>query len=189
MKPFTQELLYQFDGLTPESICVDAGSHEGNWSHAMWEKYGCKIVALEPIPRYIHETFLRLANTNATIIPMGLSDSTGLDNFKVHGAMSGAFAEGPEQIVAVIGVQFLMRLYNIGTCSVLKLNIEGGEYSVLECILKHNKAHQFTNIIVQPHTCVREFESRWKAIDEGLQKTHELVFHQDWCWSGYKLRS
>lgn len=186
MKPFTEALKYEFD-LTPESIVIDAGAHEGNWSHEIWTRYGCKIVALEPIPRYIHETFLRLANTNATIIPMGLGGRSGVTAFHVHGAMSGEFSDGERQMVGMIGVATLLREIRrkIGC---IKINIEGGEYELLECVLANGWADQFENIIVQPHSVVQDFEARWKAIDDGLQKTHELVFHESWCWSGYSLR-
>jgi len=187
MTPFTQELLYQFDGLTLESIVIDAGSHEANWSHRIWEKYGCKIIALEPIPRYIHETFLRLANTNTCLIPMALGRWNTVLSFGVHGAMSGQFADGYKQIVGVLDVALLLKDI-IGQVAVLKLNIEGGEYDVLERILEEGLAGRITNIIVQPHTIVPDYEDRWMMIDAGLRETHELVFHEDWCWSGYKLR-
>lgn len=186
MKPFTESLKYEFH-LSPDSVVIDAGSHEGNWSHEMWTRYGCKIVALEPIPRYIHETFLRLANTNATIIPMALGRHNTVTSFKVHGAMSGAFVEGDEQIVGVLSVGNLLT-HIVGRIAVLKLNIEGGEFDVLEHILAGDFAPRIDNIIVQPHSCVPDFEARWKSIDEGLQTTHELVWHEHWCWSCYSLR-
>jgi len=189
MKPFTEELKFTFPDLNSESVVIDAGAHEGNWSHEMWTRYGCKIVALEPIPRYIHESFLRLENTNATIIPMALGATTRLERFKMHGAMSGLYADGVEQVVGVIGIDHLCHNLTLGKVAVLKLNIEGGEFEVLEHILRTEMTHGFQNIIVQPHTCVPDFEKRWKAIDERLKLTHELVFHEDWCWSGYKLRA
>lgn len=185
MKPFTESLKYEFD-LTPESICIDAGSHEGNWSHAIWEKYGCKIIALEPIPRYIHETFLRLENTGAIIIPLALGRHNTVSAFRVHGALTGEFADGQEQIVGVISAGNLLNHIK-GQIAVLKLNIEGGEYDVLEHLLAQDMMGRIDNLIVQPHTCVPDFEARWKAIDEGLRRTHELTFFEPWCWSGYSL--
>lgn len=187
MKVFTESLKYEFPDLSSESVVIDAGAHESNWSHAIWEKYGCKIIALEPIPRYIHETFLRLANTGAIIIPLALGHHNTVSAFRVHGALTGEFADGQEQIVGVISVGNLLRHIS-GQIAVLKLNIEGGEFDVLESILAEGLATRIENIIVQPHTCVPDFEARWKAIQEGLAKTHECVWAEPWCWEGWRLK-
>ena len=194
MKPFTQGLLFEFDGLTPESICVDAGSHEGNWGHEMWSRYKCKIVAFEPLPEYIAKTHERLKGTGAIIMPMALwGGGCSLDAFGVHGAMSGAYSDGGKQLVTKVGIQDLFGILHlvkvdVDKIGVLKLNVEASEFGILERILENSIATRFENIIVQPHNIIPDAESRWKRIDDWLQETHDLVWHADWCWSGYKLR-
>lgn len=203
MKPFTEDLKFTFDGLTADSICVDAGAHEGNWSYEIWRRYKCKIVALEPMPEYISKAYLRLAGTGALIIPLALHGrSGGSDTFYSHGAMSGPFSDGAPQIVGNIGLPDLMMDLSVPSpteghdgarIAVLKLNIEGGEYSVLESILECSTggktfASYVDNIIVQPHPIVPDFERRWKAIQEGLAKTHECVFMEKFCWEGWRLK-
>lgn len=185
--PFTESLKFEFPDLTPESICIDAGSHEANWSHEIWSRYKCKIIALEPIPEYIAKTCERLKGTGATIIPLAIGRHNTVTSFQVHGAMSGPFTEGVSQIVGVISVANLLH-HIAAPVAVLKLNIEGGEYDVLESILAEGLAGGIDNIIVQPHTCVPDFEARWKKIQERLAETHELVFEEKWCWEGWRLK-
>lgn len=189
MKTFTEADKYEWPGLNELSVVIDAGSHEANWSHEIYQRYRCKIVALEPIPEYVTKTHSRLEGTSAVVIPMALGGWTRLDSFGVHGAMSGQFAsESHPQVVGVAGIVDLLKLLKIGDVDLLKLNIEGGEYEVLEALLQLGEAFRFKNIVVQPHTCVSDYAARWKAIQNGLSQTHECIFMEAFCWEGWRLK-
>lgn len=188
MKQFTEADKFDWPTLTSESVCIDAGAHEGHWSYEIYQRYKCRIVALEPIPEYVAKTHKRLDGTGAVVIPVALGGWTRLESFGVHGAMSGAFSNGTPQIVSMAGIVDLLKLLKIGEVDLLKLNIEGGEFEVLETIMGLFEFFRFKNIVVQPHTCVPDYERRWKAIQEGLAGTHTCLFAEPWCWEGWSLK-
>jgi len=190
MKPFTESDKFDWE-LTPDSNVLDVGCFEGNFAYEIWRRYGCKVVAMEPIHDFYWQCVRKLQPVGCTVIPYGLDgrDHVHTRVFKVHGSMSGQFADGHPRQVTLMSPSLLMEQLAWNFCDLIKLNCEGSEFDILNHILEKDMAARFRNILVQPHTCVPDHETRWQAIDEGLQKTHEMVFHEDWCWSGYKLRT
>ncbi len=188
MKTFTEKLKYEWN-LAPESVVIDAGCFEGNWSHEIWKRYGCRIYAFEPIRSFYWDCLVNLSQFGVAVLPFGLGAAPQLTDFGKHGCMSGAFADDSDRVdVEVIGIESFLVSQRIQTVGLLKLNIEGMEFELLEYMIQTGLIKRVSNLLVQPHTCVPDSASRWKAIQDGLSKTHECVFHEDWVWSGYSLR-
>ncbi len=189
MKPFTESLRYEYD-LTPSSIVIDAGCHEGNWSMEIWKRYGCRIFAFEPMMPFYWNCLRNLSPVGVAVLPYGLGDCPRITEFLVHGSMSGMFGNELDESVEVeiISLHEFLSQMKIDMVDLIKLNVEGMEFEILEHIIAGGLQASFRNIQVQFHSNAPKAEERWHEIRFALEKTHEITFHEVWCWTNFKLK-
>lgn len=186
MTQFTENLRYDCDFLlNPEALVIDVGFFEGEFSRRILEKYPCRVIAFEPQP----ELFAAAQeHPRLQLFNQGLGAITGTSTFGVHGSMTGKFSRDPQSFDAsILGVPDLLELLNVPKVELLKLNIEGMEFEVLETILFLNVASLFLNIQVQFHGVVPNANRRYQEIRSGLLATHHLTYDFPWCWENYAL--
>lgn len=194
MKTFSETLRYEYP-LSPDDWVIDGGAYQGVFSHAIASRYLCNVLALEPIRRFYGQCVDRLKDFPKVVVKnAGISDRSRPESFAVRNDSSGQFSPSDEiETVLLIGVREALGIIeNRGfesRIALLKLNIEGGEFSVLEEVLRAGLAHRFKNIQVQNHLCVPHAEERWKRIEEGLAQTHHLTYCEPWVWSNFELTS
>ncbi len=100
--------------------------------------------------------------------------------------MTGEFANGDEEKVWILPVDNLRCFSKI---ELLKLNIEGGEYELLESLLENDCITYFKNIQVQFHDFLFDnAKERMTKIQEQLSKTHELTYQYEFVWENWKLK-
>jgi FkbM family methyltransferase len=195
MVPFTEGLRYEIPSLTPESLVIDGGAYQGVWGRLVCEKYGCKVHLFEPI-----RSFYVAMNTSLDKHPqrhlmklhnMGLGGITRNESFAIKGDSSGAMADGPKEEVFLLGIDELLNLPDFAGKPVgaLKLNVEGGEYEILEALLAHGLQRRIEVLHVQPHALFEDARIRWDRIMERMSETHELLWNEPWCWSGWRLKT
>lgn len=142
--------------LYPNDVVIDVGANVGMFSIFMNKKFGCKIIAFEPIKEN-YENFKR------NVLLNGLN----LENFDIHNV--AVTDKGGEKIK--IGIQEwnyggssvyynnnsnfqiceTVNLYDYITpeCKYLKLDCEGAEYDILPTIM--NKINYFKYIGIELH--------------------------------------
>lgn len=191
MKPFTESMRYEYD-LTPDSLVIDAGGYEGNFANEICRKYGCDVLILEPVNKFLDIIQKRFQGSGKIVIlPVALCGTySGIIDIHVQNDSTGAFAGSSEieQCVSVSVERLFKAIIRDKIVDLMKLNIEGLEFEVLEQMLELGLHLRVKNIQVQFHTCAPNYEARWKAIREGLLKTHELTFDAPWCWENYRLK-
>lgn len=188
MKPFEENLRYEYD-LNSDAIVLDCGFYRGHFSRLIREKHPkVRIVAFEPIHEFYMEGCKIANKLNVRLYNFGLGGSTREEHFNVKGDMSGLFCTGNYLDQSFIAnISDVEKEYLLKPVGLFKINIEGGEFELLEAILERGMATHYENIQVQPHACVPDAEKRWAAIQEGLLKTHHLTFDSPWCWQNYEL--
>jgi FkbM family methyltransferase len=186
MKPFTESDRYEYP-LTADSLAVDCGVYQGTFSHILHEKYRCRILGFEPISEFYTRSVDRLRPfPNITVFNLGVGATTRLERMSIKGDMTGIFADNPTiEEVQVLAIGEILK--PLGTVDLLKINIEGMEFEVLEAILAEGLAPKLRNIQVQFHAAVPDFERRHADIRRGLLQTHQLTFDAPWCWENYSL--
>lgn len=184
-----EEQRYEYD-LNPRSQILDIGCYHGQWSRKIADRYNCYIEAFEPIPEF--RAIIRATMSGYpkfTLNPYAIATTECTKTFTVKGDMTGEFvgdatAENYELSVACTPAFNLTRC----TFDLVKINCEGGEFDILEELLRHNHAANWTHIQVQPHTVVPNWEERWAKIEEGLSETHELTWGTPWVWQNWSKR-
>lgn len=181
---FTEALRYQYP-LGRQSFVIDAGFHEGAFALEIAKLYSCEIEAYEPIQSYYEAGLTKLTGTKIRLIQAALGNSPRQETFHLKGCMTGAFAEGQAQQVRVLDA---MQVIAHRTVDLLKLNIEGMEFEVLDRLVETGWIKACQDIQVQFHDCVPDAKARHQALQAKLLKTHYLTYNAPFCWENYRLK-
>lgn len=204
MKAWEESDRYNYP-LTENSVVMDVGAHKGAFFTEISKKARCRIFAYEPV-FYKEAVAQARGDWGVTVEDYGLGKETGLYTFRRKGDMTGAWADdGPQVGVKLVDIQEEMPKIMLGrgvehTVSLIKINIEGGEYDLLERILSARAGtlpmiRQFSNLQIQFHAIPQlNPVERWKKIRERLAETHTLEYADPSMeftsnsWEGWSIR-
>lgn len=142
--------------LSPNDTVLDIGGNVGMFSIYVKKKFGCKVIAFEPVPMN-YEQFKKNMLLN------GLSpDDIELHNVAITDVEGGEIKIGTplcntggssmfftnEQLSSVCKTETINK-YITEDCKYLKIDCEGGEYTIIPAIL--DKINQFAYIGIEYH--------------------------------------
>jgi FkbM family methyltransferase len=81
----------------------------------------------------------------------------------------------------------VLKAIGLDHVDLIKINIEGSEFEVLEHVLEHGLEPKLRNIQVQFHPVVPNSAMRYDNIRKGLLKTHRETWNCPWIWENYEL--
>ena len=143
-------LRYEYD-LNENSIVIDLGCYIGEFTKIMEDKFNCYIYSFEPI-KLFHDVCVDKFKNNSKIkvYKAGLSNENKKVDFTIGGEASSMFSDEdrPEIDVDLIKIDDFLEQEKIQKVNVLKMNIEGGEYDLLEYMIKNNLTEKFENILL-----------------------------------------
>jgi len=189
MKAFSEQMRYEYN-LSPESVIIDAGAYDGNWMKEMWNLHHCNILAFEP--EYDHWLkCVKLAGEleperrKIAVLQLALSSTSGLSKIGVSGDSTGVY--NPSEDKQVCELRDVAEV--IGTkIAVMKLNIEGSEFDVIERLINSGLVREVENIQVQFHRVVPDFDYRYARLREALLTTHEPEWDSEIVWQNWRLK-
>lgn len=187
MKPFHESDRYDY-ALTTDDIVLDCGGYEGKFAEEINRRYGCTVHVLEPIVHFYQRTVERLKDRhNVHVHNCGIGGESGPALFKIKGDMTGAWVgEGTEEWVNIRAVDELWKLLSLDEVGLVKLNIEGSEFPVVERMIETGLINKVRNLQVQFHAVVPDAEARFRALQDKLAQTHGLTFDAQWIWQNWK---
>ena len=177
--------------LNEHSIVFDLGGYKGEFAEEIFNKYQSKIYVFEPILEF-YTIIKNKFNNNSKILPYqyGLAGKDGEMQISMSDNSSSVFlkTENSETIQLKSIVEFI-RVNNITKVDLIKINIEGGEYEVLESLLENDLIGIFDNIQVQFHDFLFDnAKERMHAIQEKLKQTHQITYQYEFVWENWKLK-
>ena len=177
--------------LEPRSVVLDVGGFLGDWAASIVERYGCTVLVFEPIPAHFDTLRARLGGMQGVeLYPFGLSDRTERRAMAVLGNESSAFrASGPAGTVRVplVDIAEFWSDRGLEHVDLLKINIEGGGFPLLERMLNTGLARRCANIQVQFHADYPDAVERRERIRVRLAKTHELTWDYFFVWENWRV--
>lgn len=182
-------LRYDYD-VRAEDVVFDLGGYEGAWSAEIFARYRPRVYIFEPAPAYADQISQRFAgNDRIRVVDAGLAGETKLLWMGIRDDATGAWTESGDVVEArlVQAAEFL-ETNRLGEIALCKINIEGGEYELLEHLLDANKIGQFRNLQIQFHSFVPDAEQRMAAIQRRLQRTHQLTYQYPFVWENWRRR-
>lgn len=180
---------YTYD-LTPSSHVLDVGGFKGDFAARLIAEHGVNVTVFEPIPSFAEAIRQRYANDpRVTLIEAALSCEDGEGVFARNGDGSGAFASGELVKIRLIDAARFVEEYCRQDIALAKLNIEGGEYALLERLVATGHIRRFENLQVQFHLNVPQARSRYRRLARSLRQTHELTWRYPFVWENWTRKT
>ncbi|WP_442512202.1 FkbM family methyltransferase [Novipirellula sp. SH528] len=185
------ELLYDLP-VSTNDLVVDAGGFEGEWTSGMIARYGCRSEIFEPIPSHV-ECLNRMfaKNDMVNVHRAALGGSTRTTEFSLLSNSSSEFIQS-ERVnaieVSVVDVHEYLGSLNEQSIACLKLNIEGGEYEVLERLCEQGGLDRIKSLLIQFHRQPEGWDERRSRITTTLQSTHDCEWSYSMVWEKWVRR-
>jgi len=176
--------------LDENSLVFDVGGYEGQWASDIFSKYCCTIYIFEPVIEFANKVEKRFSkNKKIKIYKFGISDRTEQARITIDNDGSSVFRKGrkSENANFVRLVDFI-RDNDINRIDLLKINIEGGEYSLLEDLINSEFIKKIRNIQISFHDFIINAKERYKKIHYNLKKTHFLTYHFSFVWENWRIK-
>ena len=177
--------------LTNTSTVLDVGGYEGQWASDIFKKYGCAIAVFEPWPAFAQQIKARFHNIPAvTVYPFGLGASSRTERLYGHGDSTSVFQRSrraesrPLPIRALDEVWQELELDSVG---LMKINIEGGEYELLDALIETGLVTRVRDVQVQFHRVIPDAKRRRRSLQDRLSATHRLTYSIPFVWENWTL--
>lgn len=176
--------------LDENSTVFDVGGYKGEFARDIFCKYNSNIYVFEPLKEFFEISTKRFINNKKVHnYNFGLANKSFDTEIHISDNASSIFnVEGETVTIRLESIIDFMTKHNIEVVDLIKINIEGGEYDLLDEIIANNWLSKFKNIQVQFHDFVIENpRERMEKIQKELAKTHQLTYQYDFVWENWKL--
>lgn len=163
--------------LTPDDLVIDIGAYQGEWAKEIFKRYKCRIILIEPGP-WIVGCNVGLAMNQAAAIYNG--------KMKFGGAYYYTSAhESPTHEYDCFDINSLLKQED--EIALIKMNVEGMEYSLMNHIIDHGHHQRVRDFQVQFHQIEGEdYERMYAEIEAKLMKTHKPFWRYRYCWEDWR---
>lgn len=176
--------------LTEEAIVFDLGGYEGKWSEQIVERYNPYIFIFEPVPEYyssIKEKFS--TNPKVRVFDFGLLNETSVVKIFLQEDGTSLYKKGGHEIsVKMMDIAAFLESHQIKNIDLMKINIEGAEYLLLERMINADIVKKCRDIQVQFHHFYPNAVKLRKKIQQSLTNTHELTYNYPFVWENWALK-
>ncbi len=174
--------------IPPGGTVIDVGGFDGEWSKKINALYNPKLYILEPVKSYYEIIAQKFQECeNAIVVNAGLSNVEQTQKIYVMGNASSTHRSSQEfEEILLLEANKFFASYNITHVDLIKINIEGGEYDLLDHMIESGDILMCNNIQIQFHDFVKEAEWRRFEIRKSLMKTHKLTWNYTFVWENWE---
>jgi FkbM family methyltransferase len=179
------DLLFQDMPVSSDDVVIDGGGYRGDWTAEMICRYGCRSIIFEPVPLFAAQLRARYGcNERVELCPAGLGRSSGTAALDVadNASRISAIRRPGSVDVPVRDIAEFIDSHNLTEIGCFKLNIEGGEYDVLERLIETGMLERVRCYVIQFHRVASDSEMRRSAIRQVLAKTYSSMFDFPFVW-------
>lgn len=182
-----KELRQVYD-LSSSDVVLDVGGYEGQWASDIIARYGCLVHIFEPVPAFAENIKKRFSrNSSAVIHAAGLGHADGTMEIAIDDNASSQFVVGGDRIMApILGIAEFLSREKIGEIGLMKINIEGGEYPLMEKLLSDGSISRIRELQIQFHNFVPNADTRMANIQAKLSATHYLTYQYPFIWENWR---
>lgn len=184
----TLRLNYKLDS---SSVVVDVGGYEGQWSSDIFAKYQCNIHIFEPVKSFFEKIKERFnKNDKIKTYNIGLSNKNNKLSISLLEDSSSLFKQDTKnEHIEIADASNFFKENNIEHMDLIKINIEGGEYDLLENLIETGYISKIKNIQVQFHDFVPDAKERMLKIQKRLEKTHHVTYQYEFVWENWEINA
>jgi FkbM family methyltransferase len=159
---------------------LDIGAYKGELAQKIYDKYKCHIQCFEPV--FYDECKDRFKDVDKVIVwNYAISNFNGLSKFHINKDASGMNDSGEVEVNCVTIDQ--INIFN--RIGLIKINIEGEEYNLLDDMISKAFTNKCINIQVQFHK-IEGYKQRYEQIKSKLELTHKLTFKYPFVWENWR---
>lgn len=183
----TLRLQYNLDS---SSLVFDLGGYWGQWASDIFAMYGCTIHVFEPVMDFAERIEKRFSgNKKIFIHRFGLSNENRLVKISFNEDSSSIYKPGNNYRNAhLLKATDFIKERHIERIHLMKINIEGGEYDLLEHLIFTGYINKINDIQVQFHDFIPNAEQKMLLIQNELEKTHRLTYQYPFVWENWSLK-
>jgi FkbM family methyltransferase len=172
------------------SIVFDLGGYQGQWASDIFAMYCCSIHVFEPVEQFAEEIKQRFINNKKIKVhSFGLASEQGKIEITLDENSSSSFRLGDKSTQGNLkNFSNFLDENSISKVDLIKINIEGGEYDLLEHLLENGIITVFRNIQVQFHNFVPNCEQRMQNICNQLRETHFPTYQYRYVWENWQIK-
>lgn len=180
--------------LNTNSVLVDLGTYNGKWAEKVSNRFGCNVFCFEPVKRFFNQASERLkTHPNVRIMQCGVSGESGTIDIVIPegGDASSAFIDTPgeKETISLISMRTVLDMVPGGKIDLLKINVEGAEYDILDSIMPFQDiVGRINNLQIQFHDFVPDAAMRRNRIRDYLSATHVETYNYPFVWENWKLK-
>lgn len=176
--------------LNKDSVVFDVGGYEGEWSQKIDQKYHCNIFVFEPVNKYFkHCQNLFAGHKKIQVFRCGLAGRSRQTKINVDEFHSSIFGKSPKQETTTLtDIKEFCRQHKVKKIDLVKINIEGGEYELMNRIIDTGLAQNVEYFQVQFHELVPDAQKKMERIQRKLSKTHKPTYQYWTVWESWKRK-
>lgn len=178
------DILTTFD-IDDSSTVVDAGAFGGTWASDIDNRYGASVHAFEPAPDALDDLEERLNDTRVAIHPFALGRSdreAALVLGGVGSSVTTAEAVPGSVPIQVREVAAVFDELGLDEIDLLKLNVEGSEYDILDRLDESDWLARTRILLIQFHEWHPDAHRRRRRNRRALKQAHTEVWNYPWIW-------
>jgi FkbM family methyltransferase len=184
-------LRYNHDGLLNEnSVVFDLGGYHGEFADLINKKYGSKVYVFEIVPEClsIMENLFKDRKDKVIICPFGLNDKDVTLSFEGSGPGAKLGEARNNQHQAFLkSIKAFLEENQIKQVDLIKINIEGAEYPLLEYLFETGLIRVFKKIQVQFHDFDDDCLEKLLRMNRKLTETHQNTLCYPFVWEEWQI--
>jgi FkbM family methyltransferase len=177
--------------LDERSVVFDVGGFQGEWAKQIKDRYHPRIHVFEP--DHVSFDALRKRHGNdpkMTCHSYGLAGASRTATLHHSRMGSTIFESSPASgretsEISLRDVRDVMDELGVAEIDLIKINIEGGEYELLERMIETGLHQRCKRIRVQFHEWIPGSHAMYRRIREGLARTHDIEWHYAFVWESW----
>ena len=174
--------------LTEDSLVLDLGGYEGEWAARIFERYKCRVIIFEPAQDFARRISRRFRNNpKVRVCSYGLGAESRRDTlYLCEDASSLHVKSSANEAISIVDVHSWFKNNLNGSVALMKVNIEGEEYPLLERMAETGLFSRVNHLQVQFHPMAEDSAERMSRIQQILSRTHRLSWQYRFVWESWE---
>lgn len=175
----------------PENpVLFDVGGYKGDWTQIALNKYvNPTIYVFEPVVEFYNIIVNRYKdNPNIKVFNFGLSSENKIEKISLNEDSSSVFVGDNLTDIKLVNIIDFLHQYDIFHVDLIKINIEGEEYRLLNHLIQYPELNIFQNFLVQFHNFIENHVSIRNKILEEVLVYYDMVFNYEFIFEGWSIK-
>lgn len=177
------DLLVNGFDLSTESTVIDFGGYLGDWSNTINCMYEPHLYIVEPVNHFCNHLQTRFQSfTNVQVFPFAIGTHSFKSDIAIAGDATSFFGLGERVPVIFEPFDLLHSAISSETIDLACINIEGGEYDLLEILISEGHILRFRTLLIQFHDLGVQSINLRADLEFRLSQSHLLKFDFPMVW-------